>query len=99
MTAARLEELAQKCAVAIDGVGRNASYGLSEQDIADLARCARGWAKVERIVESTERPVELIGMKVKESWSFHYADETVKRWETHRAPTALEAVEAAEVKP
>jgi lambda repressor-like predicted transcriptional regulator len=91
MTAARLEELAE-----------NAEQWVREganKDLLDLARCARAWAKVEEIVASTDRPVELIGMKVKASWSFHYADESEKRWETHRAPTALEAVEAAEVKP
>ena len=47
MDAKRREEVAAKCAVAIDGVGRNASYGLSEDDLADLARCAAVLAKAE----------------------------------------------------
>ncbi len=47
----RLEELAARCAVAIDGVGRNASYGLSANDLRALARCAAAWAKVERLLQ------------------------------------------------
>ena len=47
MTAARLEELARVCDVAL---ADNDATHLLADEIRDLARCARGWAKVERLL-------------------------------------------------
>lgn len=88
MTAARLEELAQKCVVAIDGVGRNASYGLSADDLHDAARCARGWAKVERMKGQ---------VSMEHTVPCYFWRNSDGRGDYRVAQTALEAVEAAEV--
>lgn len=95
MTAARLEELTKRCGVAIDGVGRNASYGLSADDLLDLARCARAWAKVEKALDAT-RAVTLHGVDdgAGPQWTWWSDDDNAGR-----AATAIEAVQAAEVKP
>ena len=91
MTTKRLEELADKCAVAIDGVGRNASYGLSDSDLRDLAQCARAWAKLEEI-----------GCKW---WYINHYEQALffgqgLHYSCDRHHTAIAAVEAApEVKP
>lgn len=91
MTTKRLEELAAKCAVAIDGVGRNASYGLSDSDLRDLARCARAWAKVEK----AENPrLECWNWPQGAKWYFRPDD---RKRETSSGDTPIEAVEAAEV--
>lgn len=84
MTTERLEELAAKCAVAIDGVGRNASYGLSDSDLADLARCARAWAKVGKYQASV-------------TWQNGGWHCSVGWFEHVIADNPIEAVEAAEV--
>ena len=89
MKAERLEELAAKCAVAIDGVGRNASYGLSDSDLRDLARCARAWAALER-----RENCELFAYPKQQKWSFY--PDLKHTWLRVPAPTAIEAVEAAE---
>ena len=90
MTTKRLEELAAKCAVAIDGVGRNASYGLSDSDLADLARCARAWAKLERMIDGQD------GYSL-DFWYWKEKTRLVTNSYSGRGPTAIEAVEAAEV--
>lgn len=79
MTAARLEELAG-----------NADRWVAEggnKDLLDLARCARGWAKLERT-----RPSAVYINHITATWF----DEENNYF---NGPTALEAVEAAEVKP
>lgn len=50
MTAARLEELAGKCDEALASETPDIASVLELADIADLARCARGWAKVEELL-------------------------------------------------
>ena len=87
MKTERLEELAAKCAVAIDGVGRNASYGLSDSDLRDLARCARAWAKVEQWRNDQWR----VSLDEWGDWAL------MTGYEVGGYPTAIEAVEAAEV--
>jgi hypothetical protein len=96
MKTERLEELAAKCAVAIDGVGCNASYGLSDSDLHDLARCALAWAKLERWVEEHEQVAELYGYRGRDlPWSFYPNSSAISTRFT--GATAIEAVEAAEV--
>ena len=93
MTAARLEELAGKCDAACESQDFGLAEFLDTADIADLARCARVWAKVELALDQT-RDVTLQGID----------DDTGLRWTwwpdndtPTRARTAIEAVEAAEV--
>lgn len=90
MTTERLEELAAKCAVAIDGVGRNASYGLSDSDLRDLARCALAWAKSAAILQAGVEIslAQAIGGEIQLRTS-----QGLYVWKS----TPIEAVEAAEV--
>jgi hypothetical protein len=48
MDAKRLEELAEKCEAALKSPEYWLDNFLQAEDIADLARCAAAWAKVER---------------------------------------------------
>lgn len=85
MTAAELEALAERLM-------------LGEFTTADLhaaARCARGWAWVERALEAT-RDVTLQGVDdcTGLHWTWWPDDDSPRREQT-----ALEAVEAAEVTP
>lgn len=91
MTADRLEELAQKCNEALAPEAPDIASVLELQDIADLARCARGWAKVESL-----RLSRLDINHVTSTYLFNGAD---GHNDYANGPTALEAVEAAEVKP
>jgi hypothetical protein len=94
MTAARLEELAkwaefQSVHCQIDGsIDASVKY-------ADLARCARAWAKVEKSLKSV-RDVTLHGVDIGEGerWTWWPDDDSPSR-----AGSPIEAVEAAEVKP
>jgi len=84
MNAARLEEIA-RIAEAITTDGYDPSLNA---DIRDLARCARAWAKVDA------RCCSLGPLLIKSAWQHVDHDGRVRY-----GPTALEAVEAAEVKP
>lgn len=95
MKTERLEELAAKCAVAIDGVGRNASYGLSDSDLHDLARCALAWAKLEILLASSSGQLTLSAHNARTmKWGLTPDHHYRKGRSGH---TAIEAVEAAEV--
>ena len=85
MTAARLEELARLCDEAVNIGGEL----WRAYDIADLARCARAWAKVERL-----RLSRLDINHVTCTYLFSGAD---GHKDYANGPTAIEAVEAAEV--
>ena len=88
MTAARLEELARVCDVAL--ADNDATHLLSDE-IRDLARCARGWAKLDAILRAEDGwSVDLWRMS-----KGHIRMLTNKQ--SVDGPTALEAVEAAEV--
>lgn len=92
MNAARLEEIA-RIAEAITTDGYDPSLNA---DIRDLARCARGWAKVEAAMRSNANPIELMGYRGRITpWSFYLNGVLGPGRAT--GPTALEAVEAAEV--
>jgi len=82
MNAARLEEIA-RIAEAITTDGYDPSLNA---DIRDLARCARGWAKVDA------RCCSLGPLLIKSAWQHVDHDGRVRY-----GCTALEAVEAAEV--
>jgi len=87
MNAARLEEIA-RIAEAITTDGYDPSLNA---DIRDLARCARGWAKVDAILRAEDGwSVDLWRMS-----KGHIRMLTNKQ--SVDGPTALEAVEAAEV--
>ena len=89
MNAARLEEIA-RIAEAITTDGYDPSLNA---DIRDLARCARGWAKLDAILRAEDGwSVDLWRMS-----KGHIRMLTNKQ--SVDGPTALEAVEAAEVKP
>jgi len=95
MTAARLEELAGKCDEAIASPEFWLDGFLAESDIRDLARCARGWAQLEKWVASSSTLVEIIGYRGREHpWAVYPTRSDNRRF---TGPTALEAVEAAEV--
>lgn len=85
MTSERLEELA-----------RNAerwAAGGGNKDLLDLARCARAWATLER-----RENCELFAYPGRDNkWSFY--PDLKHTWIRVPAPTAIEAVEAAEGKP
>ena len=85
MTAAELEALAERLM-------------LGEYTTADLhaaARCARGWAELEKWVASSSTLVEIIGYRGREHpWAVYPTRSDNRRF---TGPTALEAVEAAEV--
>ena len=95
MTAARLEELAQWA----ENEQREQRFDGSlqrDQDYADLARCARAWAKVERAMQRSTHGVEIFGYKGRAlPWAYLPSDLLTDRY---AGPTAIEAVEAAEVK-
>lgn len=86
MTAADLEALAERLM-------------LGEFTTADLhaaARCARGWAKVEELLADASQPIELFGYRGRPlPWALYSGPNNGQRRTV--APTALEAVEAAEV--
>lgn len=86
MTAAELEVLAERLM-------------LGEYTTADLhaaARCARGWAKVDRMMQSDPGVIELFGYRGREiPWSIYPGGLCGSQRFT--ADTAMEAVEAAEV--
>ena len=87
MNAARLEEIA-RIAEAITTDGYDPSLNA---DIRDLARCARGWAKLDAILRAEDGwSVDLWRMS-----KGHIRMLTNKQ--SVDGPTALEAVEAAEV--
>ena len=87
MTAARLEELA-RIAEEITTDGYDPSLN---GDLLDLARCARGWAT---IGEAENPSLERWDWPQGTKWYFRATG-----LRPSSATTALEAVEAAEVKP
>ena len=90
MTAGRLEELARKCEAESD------ADALTRADLADLARCARGWVKVEGMMMNDPGTIELFGYRAREGrWSIYPGG--LYGSQRFAADTALEAVEAAEV--
>jgi len=93
MDAKRLEELAAKCEKAASGSRHFVGDILTAPDLHDLARCAAAWAKVERML-ATDTDIELArcyGGEIR----IRLNDVKSTEW----GPTALEAVEAPEVKP
>lgn len=93
MTAARLEELARVCDDGIrdENDGFNASFDV--KDLSDLARCARGWAKIDAILRAED------GWSV-DLWRMSKGHiRMLMNKQSVDGPTAIEAVEAAEVKP
>lgn len=87
MTAERLEELAVFAGMEAEWSSHHGNPQRT-QDYADLARCARAWAKVERT-----RPGALYVNRITATWFDEENDHT-------NGPTAIEAVESAgEVKP
>jgi len=49
MDAKRLEELVYRCNKASEDISNGFGAYFDSHDIADLARCAKAWAKVERL--------------------------------------------------
>ena len=86
LDAKRLEELAAKCEAACESQDFGMAEFLDTADIADLARCAAAWAKVERKADRTWLITEDV---------HGFSLETC--WDGSGYPTAIEAVEAAEV--
>lgn len=85
MTAARLEELAERL--------MHGEY--TTADLHAAARCARGWAVLEKWVASSSTLVEIIGYRGREHpWAVYPTRSDHRRF---AGLTALEAVEAAEV--
>ncbi len=96
MTAARLEELAAWAATNSEWCGRHGMTDVNA-NLLDLARCARAWAVLETWVASSSTLVEIIGYRGREHpWAVYPTRSDNRRF---TGPTALEAVEAAEVKP
>ena len=95
MTAARLDELAAKCDEVLALDTPDIASVLELTDIADLARCARAWAEREAWVASSSTLVEIIGYRGREHpWAAYPTRSDNRRF---TGPTAIEAVEAAEV--
>jgi len=91
MTTKRLEELARKAQASADDKETAIEAYLSDSDLADLARCARAWATLER-----RENCELFAYPGRDNkWSFY--PDLKHTWLRVPAPTAIEAVEAAEV--
>lgn len=88
MNAARLERLAHLCQLEHNEYAESRETYFDHGDLLDLARCARGWAKVEA------RCCSLGPLLIKSAWQHVDHDGRVRY-----GCTALEAVEAAEVKP
>lgn len=82
MTAERLEELAVWCDRQKETLQFHEITDIAD-NYADLARCARAWAKVERT-----RPGALYVNRITAIWFDEENDHT-------NGPTAIEAVEAA----
>jgi hypothetical protein len=92
MDAKRLEELAEKCEAALKSPEYWLDNFLQAEDIADLARCAKAWAKVER---SANPMIERWNWPQGAKWYFRPGGRS-----TGSGDTAIAAVEAApEVKP
>jgi len=92
MDAKRLEELAEKCEAALKSPEYWLDNFLQAEDIADLARCAAAWAKVER---SSNPMIERWNWPQGAKWYFRPGGRC-----TGSGDTAIAAVEAApEVKP
>ena len=72
MDVKRLNALVSLCnAYAADHDAGIAEY-LNTADIADLARCAAAWAKMEKLMMSQPHVVELFGYRGRmPSWSFY----------------------------
>lgn len=87
MTTERLEELARKCEEALAPETPDIASILELADIADLARCARAWVKLEQL-RNDQWSVSL------DEWG-DWA--LMTGYEVGGCPTAIEAVEAAEV--
>jgi hypothetical protein len=89
MDAKRLEELVELCAAAIKDTTCAFDAYFAAEDLADLARCAAAWAKVERMGV----PLWLVGA---DEWKAT----CLLSSESTGCGTAIAAVEAApEVKP
>jgi hypothetical protein len=89
LDAKRLEELAALCEAARVGAGEVSNWN----DLRDLARCAKAWAKVERSMMAAPGFVELFGYPGREQhWSWYPTSQgPCKRYS---GPTAIAAVEA-----
>ena len=87
MTAARLEELAVWAETNSDWCGRHGMTDVNA-NLLDLARCARAWAKVEKMRGQ-------VSLEHTTPCYFWHKD---GRADYSIGPTAIEAVEAAEVK-
>jgi hypothetical protein len=90
MDAKRLEELAEKCEAALKSPEYWLDNFLQAEDIADLARCAAAWAKVERAKEHTGNHTWCIvsdrhGFTLETAWAGEHDPKL----------TAIAAVEAA----
>jgi hypothetical protein len=88
MDAKRLEELAQKCKEAIESPEYWLDNFLQTEDIADLARCAAAWAKVERSINPM---IERRNWPQGAKWYFRPGGRR-----TGSGDTAIAAVEAAQ---
>ena len=97
MTAARLEELARRCQLEHYEYAESRETYFDYGDLRALARCARAWATLEKWVQSSSTLVEIIGYRGREHpWAVYPTRSDNRRFTGH---TAIEAVEAAEVKP
>lgn len=92
MNAARLEELAVWAETNSDWCGR---HGMAEvnANLRDHARCARAWANFDKMVRAQRGYSLDVWMTNKRGIRMVTNDRTLN------GPTAIEAVEAAEVKP
>jgi hypothetical protein len=91
MDAKRLEALVYRCNEAIEDTGNGFGAYFDASDIADLARCAAAWAKVERAKEHTGNHTWCIvsdrhGFTLDTAWGGEYDPKL----------TAIAAVEAAQ---
>lgn len=90
MDAKRLEALVYRCNEASEGISNGFGAYFDSQDIADLARCAKAWAKVERAKEHTGNHTWCIvsdrhGFTLETAWAGEHDPKL----------TAIAAVEAA----
>jgi hypothetical protein len=87
MDAKRLEALVYRCNEASEDISNGFGAYFDSQDIADLARCAKAWAKVER---SANPMIERWNWPQGAKWYFRPGGRS-----TGSGDTAIAAVEAA----